>query len=526
MDKDTLITQVDDNTIVITSEKLCRDVVEKATYNYNKNNYKSSYYNESSAMVNFKPEDIDDLAYNAQSQLNNILKINNIIRYFINKNDILGKVHEAIETNINSQYELIYPKALDDDKETFEEIKSLIEDFNDEIGLEQLIIESIPLCFDEGNYIMNLRKDSKNKIYSVDNYPLKIAEIADYKEGGEPYVLININELTSRLRKIYKKNRKGVPLFYKNMDEEIQNSYPPEVYTAYQNKEQYAKLDIRNTGVMRINNLGRKYGLSPIFKTLKPIIRLENLEITDDINTQAKGKKIIFQKTRKELMTDIGNVSGVKNWYEAISTAHGDIIAALQQNPCVYTAAPWVESLEYVEPKLEQNDVPNKKQYRMDIMTALGINFLNSEKVGASQISIAELMKLINKIALQLSNILQKWYKGLLIDNNYDISLAPKIKILDSEQLSSDIVNQLITTLFSTMGCSYFTAYKLLGVDASEELRRRKEENEQGYDNVFKPHLTSYTANNDTTDTGRPSDNKDLNRKQYDKERKQDDGVT
>lgn len=529
-ENETFVTKLDENTTVVTSDKLCEKAIERAVYQYNSKNYISSYFNEENSLINFTIKDIDDLAYNAQSKIDNIIKINDIIRYFINKNDILGKVHEVIGTNINSDYELIFPKKIDDNEELFSDIKDLIEDFNNKIGLRQLIIESISMCFDEGNYILNLRKDSLNKIYTIDYFPLKVAEIADYKAGPDPCVLINITELTNRLRKVYKKTRKGTPLFYTNLDEEIKNNYPIEIYSAYKNKEKYAKLDIKNTGVMRINNLGRKYGLSPIFKTLKSIIYLEEIKKSDNNNVKAKGQKIIFQKMRKELITNIKDINSITNWYEAISVAHGDIIKALKTNPCVYTAAPWVESIEYVEPKLEQNDVAIKKQSRLDIMTALGINFLSSDKVGTSQISITELMKLINKIATQLSDILEKWYKGLLLDNGYDISLCPKIKILDSEKLSQDIVKDLVQFLFSTMGCSYETAYKFLGIDINEEFRRRKEENNLEYEQVFRPHPTSYTTSGTDVDNnsniGRPNDDEDIDRQDYDEQRKKDDGVT
>ncbi|MEM5599170.1 hypothetical protein AAHB53_27870 [Niallia circulans] len=78
----------------------------------------------------------------------------------------------------------------------------------------------------EGNYAMYLRKDVENSNYNIDYYPLGVCEVADYTEGGESYILINVKELVSRLNKIYKKNKKNQALFYKNIDEEIKATYP------------------------------------------------------------------------------------------------------------------------------------------------------------------------------------------------------------------------------------------------------------------------------------------------------------
>jgi hypothetical protein len=528
-----LISEVEKDTLLITSEKLERETLERAMYmfqNNGKDNFDSSYFNEGSVSVKFKIEDIDELAYQAQTDINKILKINNIIRLFINKNDILGKVHEAVETNVNPEYQLVFKNYTEDEKDIIEEVKELIEDFNEKINLEQLIVESIPMCFDEGNYIMYLRKDSKTKTYSVDNYPLGVAEVADVKRGAEHYVLINITELTNRLRKVYKKNKKGTPLFYKDMGEEIKACYPKEVYDGYINKEQYVKLNIENSGVMKINDLGRKMGLSCLFKALKPIIRLENIEVSDDKNTLARGKKLIFQKLRKELITDADKLQKV-TWFDAQIRSHTDLLSALKTNPAVFTGHPWVESVEYIEPKIEQTNVQIKTQYRNEIMASVGVAFLSVEKgsVGSAQISITELMKMINKIGNKLETILYKWYQGLLIDNGIDIKYTPKIKVIDSEKLSNELKLQLLPTLFNVLNCSYESAYALVGMDAKNEFKKRKDEKELGYEDVFTARITGYTANGKNTDTtqdvgGNPRDSSDPSKESYDEEYNQNNG--
>ncbi len=519
--EDTKIDKIDDNTYVITSQKNAQEALEKAMYDYkNKDNFRSTYFNETGSPIKFSIDDIDTLALNSQADIKKIIQINNIIRFFINKNDILGKVYEAIETNVNPEIQLIYNDISDEDKEVIETVGKIISEFNEKIDIDKLIVDSIPMAYLEGNYIFYLRKDSKKSKYQIDYYPLGVAEIADYNEGGEPYVWININELTSRLNKIYRKNKKNQPYFYKDINEEIKATYPSEVYKAYENREQYAKLDIQNSGVIRINNLKRKYGLSPIFKSLKPVIRLENIELSDDKNTLVRGKKIIFQKLAKELIMSDKNTTNI-NWYDAQAKAHTDLMLSLSASgTSVYTGLPWTEEVKYIEPTLERTNVQNKNQLRNEIMTSVGISYLSVDKgsFGAAQVSITELMKLINKISLQLEKILYKFYQGVLIDNGIDIKYCPKVKVIDSEKLSAELSMQLARMLYSELNASLKSVYSVLGYDIETEAKQRKEENELGYDKIFKPRMTAFTNNGDNgADTGgKPKSNKDKTRQEYD----------
>lgn len=520
------LSQIDQDTFLLTTYENEKKALERAMYDYtNKSNFHSTYFNESHSVANFKIEDIDRLALNAQTNLSNIIQINNIVRYFVNKNDILGKVYEAIETNVNSEYTITHPNYKDEHKKIYDKVDEIIEDFNKKINIERLIVESIPMTYLEGNYPLYLRKDTKISNYQVDYYPLGICEVADYEVNGEPYLLVNIRELEARLRKNYNKNRKNKALFYSNLDEEIKDTYPKEVYEAYKNKEQYAILNIENSGVIRINNLKRKYGLTPIFKALKSAIRLENIELSDDKNTLVRGKKIIFQKLIKELVTQSKDMPNI-TWSAAQAKAHGDLMMALSSNGVsVYTGLPWTEKVEFIEPKLEQTNVQIKNKYREDIMTSVGIAYLLSNKngFGSAQLSISELMKMINKICEQLERILIKWYRGILIDNGIDPSYCPTIKVLDSEKLSLELAISLAKMLNNELNASLDSVFRMLGLDIRTEARKRQEEKDLGYEEIFKPRMTSYTNNGSNEDeNGRPNDGKDKDKVDYDKTYNQD----
>lgn len=506
--------KLDDDTQLITTSELSKQWLETSVYNFNNNyNQYSAILKESSiGSTLITDEELTNLAINTQSDIAKVKRINDIARYYINKDDLIGKVYETIESNVNTEIKLSF-KDLSENRNKqvqLDKVKNLIEDFNEQINIKGLLRQCVPITYSEGNHMLYLRNNNGN--YVVDSYPLGVIEVADYSIGGEPYILLNITELKNRLQKVNKKSKSGAALFFENIDEEIKNNYPPEVYQAHKNNEQYCKLDIKRSGILRINNMNRKYGVTPIFRTFKPASTLETFEQTDKINAKSKGKKIIFQRMRKELLTE----DGQDNSFEPMAYAHDSFMKAWKNDIVVYTAPASVESIEYIEPKVESIDINSVYYYRSKILTNLGITFLDSNNKGAyatASISIKELMKMINKITEQLEEILKKWYKVVLQENGIDISYCPNIQVIDSEMLENDIKLKMVEILFSKMNCSLETAYEFMGIDIEDEAMRRKSEESKNYEEIFKPRMSMYTNNGESPKTtkettgGRPTGN-------------------
>jgi len=360
---------------------------------------------------------------------------------------------------------------------------------------------------------------SKNDNYVVDHYPLGVVEVSDYEIDGEPCLIVNVNELKSRLQKVYKKTKKGKGLFFDKIEDEIKGQFPFEVYDAFINKDTYAKLDMKRSGIMRVNNMNRKYGVSPIFRTIKSSIMLDTFERTDRINAKAKGKKIIFQKLHKEIL---GEKFDRKDFSE-MSYAHSSFMDAWKNETVIYTGSAFVEKIEYIEPKVESTNINNVNYYRSKIMTALGIGFLNQDSkqsFTASQISITELMKTINKISEQLEDVIEKWYKVVLEENGIPLEFCPKIQLIDSEELDKDLKLKLAELLYSKFNASYETAFGFLGINVEDEKQKRLKENEEGYQDIFTPRLTAYTNSGGADPSGRPVNNKDPDKQVEDQDRR------
>lgn len=471
-------------------------------------------------------DDIDDLAFNAQSDISKIQKINALVRQASNEDDIIGKVHEAVESNLNSNVRISFDTLPSDYDEGIKlEAESEIERFHKEINVNDIVTIAITTTYDEGNCIQYLRSKKSKGIYHhvVDRYPLGVALISDYSMNTIPYVLIDTSELTNRLQKTMLKSKKNKPLFFKNTAEEIKNNYPKEVTKAYTSKEKYAILDVQRTGVNRFGNMNRKYGISPVFKALKPKIMLDTFDKTDNVNAKAKAKKIIAQYLKKEVLGQRGEKKGL----EDMAYAHDCLVQAFKNKTVLYTPPGSVEKIEYVEPKVEMTNTETITQYRSRVTSALGISFLNTDgkqTVSTANISIKQLMKTINKIAERQEKILQRWYEVVLSEAGIPIEYCPTPHILDSEMLEFEIKKDLVEFLFSKLNCSYQTAYEFLGMDFDNEVVRRKSEKENGYDLILTPHPTSYnTSGSDEIGAGRPmggtNDGNDVNEKkqEYDK---------
>ena len=525
--------QTDDGTVVITSlnelsEERMNNVIRNAVASYDPENKQySTYLKISASSETLTVDRIDELAQGLQSSLTNVQTVNGIIRNYINKDDLIGITYDAIEANVNTEFKCSFAQFPEQRNKTKQVnyAREVIDDFNAQINVRRLLRAAIPMTYAEGTYITYLRQKDEN--YIVDYYPLGIAEISDYLSNGQPVVLINMSKLKSALSKSMLKDKKNKALFFENQETEIQNNYPDEVYQAFKNGDTYAKLDVDHCGVIRIGNMGQKYGVSPLFRALRPALMLETFDTSDRVNAKAKAKKIIWQQLDPELM---GPNKDKKGFSEQV-TAHDNLLRAWKQNTVLVTTAPYVKDIKYVEPKVEMTNIETVKQYRNREMAALGISFLNTDgqqTVSTAKVSLDQLMKNIGKIAEQIEDVLKRWYRIRLEDAGVDPMYCPDVKVSTTEMMGMEMKKAIAQFLFTTLNCSYKTAYEYMGLHAEDELRKRQAETEEGYDDVFVARQTSYTSTGNTggggdsdKKTGRPK-GEETEKQIYDQQRNED----
>lgn len=517
-----LISNVEDTIIVTDMEedKKVKKTLESAAYDFKQEMHTYSRYLGGEENFNnaLTLSDIDEYAENPQNNLENIKKINSIVKQYINKDDIIGKVYESVQIYTNTEYQLKYPTFINDKNKNKNKVENtirpLIESFNEKIDIDKFINVGTSTSFLEGNFISYLRTDPTSGRAVVDFYPLSIVEITEYNIDGEPIVLFNVGDLKSKLRPKSRKKKNGKDIFYDKVDEIVRSNYPTEVYEAYTKNEKYAILDPKRVGLVRVNNLGGLYGLTPIFKALKPALMLENIDNADETIVRVRAKKIVHQQLRKE----VAGTDYTKQALNEMKYAHTNLVNAWK-NKTVLVTTPWyVEKIAYISDDTPLTDTDTLKTYRSRVFNALGINFMDTEaSLNLSNISIKDLMKTIDKIAESLSGIINKYYQLVLEESGLDTSFAPKIQISSSELLSAEMRQKLAESLLTVFGSSYETAYKVLGVsDANTEALKRQHEKEIGYEEIFMPHANYYnqTGNNDD-DNGRPR-GEENNKQKYD----------
>lgn len=486
---------------------LIKDRLEQAVRNYNPSNPPSSstYLLEAAQQTTVSRSTLDDLAILPQQDKKKIMQINQIATTYANKDWIIGKVYEVISTNVNTKYRLSYD-GVDGNDNKLAKAKELINNFNKQIKIERLIKNSIPNCYLNGNYYMYFRINQKTGAYDVTSYPLEMIEVSDYDINGEPVLLFNVKELKRKLSRTIKRNRKNKALFYEKVEKEVKENYPEEIYKAYKANDEYARLDYRWTGAMRINNQNKKYGLTPIFRALYPSLTLEQFDITDNINSKAKAKKIIAQFLDPNLTKD------GRDGYTEQAYAHDNFIKAFKRDTVVVTAPSYVTDIKYIEPSVDVTDTKTVQSYVERVLSTLGISFLmSSNATGATvaTISLAQLMKLVNSISEQLEYILERVYSNLLFENGIDPKYAPTVKVIDSELLEQQVKIELAKLLYSTFNCSLETSLDVLGIDVKDEMAKRQNENDSGYDDIFYAHESQFTkTSTGEENVGRPADTK------------------
>lgn len=498
--------QINDDTTVLTIIDKIEQYLQSAISRFDPENsqYSSILGNEAKSGETLTNARIDELAENAQNDLKSILTLNTIVRKFINTDDILGRVVESITTNVNGDYILSYNNfgTIKKKLKILDNAKEVINDFNFQINLPTFIRNVVPTAYAEGNYIMYLKNEGSNWV--IDYFPLGVAEITDSVINNRPVIRINLKELENRLKKTFEKTKSGKALIFENITKEIEASYPPEVIKAYKAKENYVILDYNRARVIRVNNLNRKYGLSPAVRALKSLMMLDTFAKADEINAKSKAKKIIVQILNDKLLGD----GGGKKAHEEQQVAHDNFMRAFLRQTVICTTTPAVKEVKYVEPTTEDVSTDKINMYRNKALTTLGISFMASDRsqtASVANIALDQLLKMINSISEQLELILKDYYRIVLEANGISFEYCPSIKIIDSELMSMDLKLSLVTFLFNNLNASMDTCFNYLGIDLGDEIAKREKENNDGLEEIFKPRTTAHTKPADTT-KGRPSD--------------------
>ena len=103
-------------------------------------------FNEASSSLNSDTtlDTIKELALNAQSDISKIQKINTLVRQAENEDDIIGKVHETVEANLNANVKFSFDNLPKDYyKELNEKAEGIIKRFHKEVNINEIMTTAI-----------------------------------------------------------------------------------------------------------------------------------------------------------------------------------------------------------------------------------------------------------------------------------------------------------------------------------------------------------------------------------------------
>lgn len=513
---------IDDNTVLVTSAATAdwiaqrsEEILRSALEQTDGKPQSSVFLKDTTTSDELTLATIDALAIGLNSNRDNLLKANAIILQKILEDAFFGEAYQSIVANINSDYKVIYDSSAVTSKDTkkVEAVRAEVDAFLRDIKIRQLIRDVIAMAYAEGNVPLVLRMDNSHKPV-VDILPLSVAYPSEYRRDGRSVLEFDVKALKDKINKTYKKSKKTKKaIFFENMKKDVEANYPADVYKAYVAGEDYVRLNPDYSDCVKFNDLGRRFGVSPLFRCLRPLLVLEQIENADVSDSKARAKKILFQKLRKEALGQDGNRKGL----DLAAYAHQQGAAALQTSSAFYTAAPFVESLEYVQVKnTTEQAINQQKQYTQKLLTGLGIVFTDSQSsVSAGSIGVKQLVRTINAIGENLETVLNKFIETWIVFKGYEARFAPTIRVIDAEQLEMDMRQSMARFIYGTLNGSVTTAFAMLGLDAEDELAKRKMENDKGYDKIFFPRKTAYT-NDGEENNGRPK-GEETDRQVYDK---------
>jgi hypothetical protein len=470
--------------------------VELSSFSFQGQNFFDFLGNEGYTTKSYGKVDLDtisNLAEDCQNNLEKIKQINSIISYYVNIDDLFGRVVETIENNTNKSY------TIKDNIKTTTKIHNTMLEFCKQVDLPLIIGETAKNTFLEGTFIMYLLGNPKIG-WHISFYPLGIVEVTDLEIDHEPVIIFKVDKLRNKIRSSLGKHldEEQLKAMQEQMDLQVELNYPEEVYEAYMNNKSSVVLNAERTGIVRINR-GRdgRYGVSPALKSLKSEIMLETIDNVDRKNLIDRAKKIYAQTMRKELLEDndqLPNISSLAGLSQQMFNY------AMQQEDVIYTAPPFVESINIIEPQVELTSVEKISEYRNRVLNALGIGFVTGEDGSSytvTNLNYSELLKTINKMVKQLEPIFNKYFKVVARENKMPINKVPSLEIASSELVNLESKVSLINTYYTTLGLSRETTFKILDIDLETETKRRKEENDKGLNEIFEPYMTSYNSSSE-----------------------------
>ena len=207
--------------------------------------------------------------------------------------------------------------------------------------------------------------------------------------------------------------------------------------------------------------------------------------------------------------------------FQEVAYAQKELVKAMSLKTVIYTSPPYVEDVEFKEPKTELTDTSVITANRNKILNSIGISFLSNESkssFNSVEVSVDELLKMIDYIVKQFSDTINKYIKTVCEENEIDLKFAPVFKIETTQMMDMDTKLKFVELLYSKIGGAYETIFERLGMGCDTESQRRRQgggivvdKKKTSVDEIMSPHMTSFTASGESESNTDSIINDDIN---------------
>ena len=435
------------------------------------NEIKTSYSTHFSENFNVdgSPEgtELEDIFNNPQNNIESIVAYS---KYCYRKHGIIMRVVNIIRDFGATGLRLSYPTKAP-------KVKEVIENFNKQIDMEQLVKDIIFELALTGNAVCYDRDGVRVDIYPIDM--IKVVpliknnkQVVAYKMGTDEFSYDDFGEKVNKA---------------------IEGAYPPEIIEAKKRGDMYAILNEENAYFTKINaSQYEPYGISVILPAFEDLSHKSLLKEAE----KATANDII----NKTLHVQIGDKDNKPN--KTLLQEYNNLF--LGKSGSIVATTPYYVEIKWIEPKTDVFGEDKFVEIDTDILNTLGVSLTLIRGEGGGNyaegmLNFTGLVRTIEGIRHHIPCIIEDLYAKELERNGMKAQHAPTVQF-DDVVIDKATKTDLLLQLFQNAGLPYQALYE--GCDMNYDYIKllREDENENNIDETFKLHSMPFQGNQSSTD--------------------------
>lgn len=365
-------------------------------------------------------------------------------------------------------------------KKENERAKKVIDDFNERIGLKQVLRDMIFELAQSGN-VAGYNRDGKR----IDIYPITKIEVSPLIVNNKAVLLYkneqSLDDLTTTMPK--------------GLAKKLDLTFPKELAKGLRKGDAQIVLDVENTFFHKLNSSRYEpYGLPFILTAFDELAHKTVLKEAERATATGIIEKILLiqvgDKEHKPKQPEI-------DFYSNLVTG---------KKGSIKITVPHFVNLKWIEPATDIFGAAKFEQVDQDILNALGVSLTLIRGEGGGNysegfIAVTGLIKTIESLREGLIPIVKEWHIKELERNGIGEEYCPET-VLKPIEIDKSAKIELLKYLFQTAGLPYEVLYKESGFDFDVVKLIRENENKDKVEDIFKLRAQPFQGGVDPNNKG------------------------